>query len=174
MDGAPRLTMTNLRALSRYRSQREQQACRIMQADAAARDRARDARDAAAAALASAERARLVGEQRYYGELAHGARLTIDMLYRAHEELARLTETVQGAERLAKTAGTTLAHREEELLRSSATYRARHREVRKSHLLLAKLEDAIRSRMELVDELETEDQSGIRHTNKTTAQGDWL
>lgn len=164
MDGAPRLTsMINVRALSRYRAQREQQARRVMQADVAARDRARKLCDTAVAALAAAEKDRSVGEQRYYRDLAHSARLTIDMLYRAHDELARLTEAVQGAERLAKAADAALAHCEKELFRSTDEYRARYREVRKSHLLQARLEDAIRSRMEMFDELETEDQNGIRH-----------
>ena len=102
MDGAPRLvSMTNVRALSRYRALREQQACRLMQADAAARDRARDASEAAAAALACAEDDRSHGEQRYYCDLASTERVTIEMLYRGHDELARLAGAVLGASRLA-------------------------------------------------------------------------
>jgi hypothetical protein len=167
MDGAPRLmSMINVRALSRYRALREQQACRVMQADAAARDSARKASEAAAAALASAEYDRSVREQHYYRDLAGTASVTIEMLYRRHAVLARLTEAVQGANRLAEETSAVLANCENELLRSTTAYRARFREVRKSRLLQTKLEDAIRSHMELVDELDTEEQSSIRYANK--------
>jgi hypothetical protein len=168
MDGTPRLmSISNVRALSRYRTLRERQACRLMQADAAARDRARLASEAAAAALASAENDRSLGEQRYYRDLACTASVTIDILYRGHDELARLAEAVEGANRLAGAASAALAHCEEELLRSTAEYRARFREVRKAHLLQGKLEDAARSHMELIDELDTEEQSSIRYVNRS-------
>lgn len=167
MDGADRLmSMTNVRALSRYRALREQQACRVMQADAVARDRARTASEAAAAALAFAENDRNLGEQHYYRDLAGTASVTIETLYRRHAALARLTEAVQGAKRLAEEASAALTNCENELHRSTAAYRARFREVKKSRLVETKLEDAIRSRMELVDELETEEQGNIRHANK--------
>jgi len=167
MDGAPhRMSMTNVRALSRYRAMREQQACRVMQAAAAARDRARTASDVAAAALASAENDRSLGEQHFYRDLAGAASVTIETLYRRHTALARLTEAVQRAKRLAEETRAALADRENELLRSTTAYRARFREVRKSRLLQEKLEDAIHSHLELVDELDTEEQSGIRYANK--------
>lgn len=167
MDGAPRrMSVTNVRALSRYRALREQQACRVMQADAAARDRARKVCEAAAAALASAENDRSVGEQHFYRDLAGTANVTIETLYRRHAVLARLTEAVQGAKRLAEETSAALANCENELLRSTTAYRARFREVRKSRLVQTKLEDAIRSHLELVDELDTEEQSNIRHANK--------
>ena len=117
MDGAPRLmSMTNVRALSRYRALREQQACRVMQADAAARDSARKASEAAAAALASAENDRSLREQLFYRDLAGTVSVTIEMLYRRHDELARLTEAVQGAKRMAEEARAALADCENELL----------------------------------------------------------
>jgi hypothetical protein len=164
MDGAPRLmSMTNVHALSRYRALREQQACRLMQADAAARDRAREASEAAAAALAHAENDRSQSERRHYRDLASTASVTIEMLYRGHDELARLAEAVAGANRLAEAASANLVHCEQALLRSAAEHRARSREVRKSHLVRDKLESAIRSHMELIDELDAEEQGSIRH-----------
>jgi hypothetical protein len=167
MDGAPRfMTMTNVRALSRFRALREQQACRLMQTDAAARDRAREASEAAAIALACAEHDRSRGEQRYYRDLACTASVTIDMLYRGQDELARLADAVAGASRLAEAANAELAHCEQALLRSAAEYRARFREVRKSNLVREKLENAIRSHMELIDELDMEEQGSIRHANE--------
>jgi hypothetical protein len=167
MDGTPRrMSLTNVRALSRYRALREQQACRVMQADAAARDRARKASAAATAALASAENDRGIREQRYYRDLARTVSVTIEMLYRRNDELARLAQAVQGAKRMAEEARAALTDCENELHRSTTEYRARFREVRKSRLLQAKLEDAIRSHMELVDELDTEEQSSIRYANK--------
>jgi hypothetical protein len=165
--------MSNMRALSRYRVLREQQACRLMQADAAARDRARLASETAAAALASAESDRSLGEQRYYRDLACTARVTIDVLYRGHDELARLGAAVEGASRLAEAASATLAHCESKLLRSGAEYRARSREVRKVHLLQDKLEDAVRSHMELIDELDAEEQNSVRHMNKPGGRSEW-
>jgi hypothetical protein len=174
MDGAPRLmSMTNVRALSRYRAQRERQALRVMQADAAARDHARKALDVAAAALAAAEQDRSVGEQGYYRDLDRTANVTLDMLYRRRDELARLTEAVQGATVRAEAAGAALAARETELIRSTSAYRARLREVRKSHLLQERLEGAIRSRMELADELATEEQNSTRHANKSGERRNW-
>lgn len=167
MDGAPRLlSMTNVHALSRFRALREQQACRLMRADAAARDLARAASEAAATALACAESDRSRGEQRYYRDLASTASVTIDMLYRGHDELARLAEAVADANRLAETASANLAHCEQALLRSAAEYRSRFREVRKSNLVREKLKNAIRCHMELVDELDTEEQGSLRHANK--------
>ena len=174
MDGPPRLiSITSMRALSRYRSLREQQAARLMQADATSRDRARLASEAATAALASAENDRSLGEQRYYRDLASTASVTIDMLYRGHDELARLAEVVKGANRLAEAARAALAHRETELRRSTAVYRARFREVRKAHVVQEKLEGAIRSHMELIDELDTEEQSGIRYVNGSGGRSEW-
>lgn len=167
MDGAPRrMSMTNVRALSRYRALREQQACRVMQADAAARDKARTASEAATAALASAENDRRTREQRYYRDLAGTASVTIETLYRRHAALARLTEAVEGAKCLTEETSAALAECENELLRSTTAYRARFREVRKSRLLQAKLEDAVRSHLELIDELDSEEQSSIRSANK--------
>jgi hypothetical protein len=167
MDGAPRfMSIANVHALSRYRALREQQACRLMQADAAARDRARDASEAAAAALACAENDRSRGEQHYYRELAATARVTIDMLYRGHDELARLAEAVAGASRLAEAASANLVQCEQTLLRSAAEYRTRFREARKSRLVQEKLENAIRSHTALIDELDTEEQGSLRHANK--------
>ncbi|UPJ51774.1 hypothetical protein IVB30_10745 [Bradyrhizobium sp. 200] len=160
------MTMTNVRALSRYRALREQQACRIMQADAAARDRARKASAAAEAALASAENDRSSREQRYYRDLARTASVTIEMLYRRNDELARLADAVQGTKRLAEEASAALTDCENELHRSTTAYRSRFREVRKLRLLQTKLEDAIRSHLELIDELDTEEQSSIRYANK--------
>ncbi|WP_156438854.1 hypothetical protein [Bradyrhizobium valentinum] len=151
--------------MSRYRALREQQAYRLMQVDAAARDRARVASEAAAVALARAENDRSCGEQRYYRDLASTARVTIEMLYRGHDELARLAEAVAGANRLAETASANLVHCEQALLRSAAEHRARFREVRKTRLLQERLENAIRSYMELIDELDTEEQGSIRHAN---------
>jgi hypothetical protein len=166
MDGAPRLmNMANVRALSRFRALREQQACRLMQADAAARDRAREANEAAAVALASAEDNRRRGEQRYYRGLASTASVTIEMLYRGHDELTRLAEAVAGANRVAEAASANLAHCEQALLRSAAAHRARFREVSKSRLMRETLENAMRSHMELVDELEMEEQGSIRHAS---------
>src|SRR5262245_27549344 len=116
MDGPPRLiSIASMRALSRYRSLREQQAARLMQADATARDRAYLASEAATAALVSAENDRSLGEQRYYRDLAVTASVTIDMLYRGQDELARLAEAVKGANHLAEAARAALAHREKEL-----------------------------------------------------------
>ncbi len=172
MDGTPRL-LSHMRALSHYRMLREQQACRLMQADAAARDGARSANEAAATALASAENDRCLGEQRYYRDLASTARVTIDMLYRRHDELTRLGAAVEGASRLAETASAALARCESELLRSTAEYRARFREVKKARLLQSKLEDAFRSHMELIDELDTEEQSSIRHVNRPGGRSEW-
>jgi chromosome segregation ATPase len=167
MDGAPRLmSMTNVHALSRYRALREQQACRLMQADAAARDVAHAASEAAAAALANAESDRSRGEQRYYRELASTANFTLEMLYRRHDELARLAEAVADANRLAEAASANLVHCEQVLLRSTAEHRARFREVRKLHLVREKLENAMRSHVEQIDELDTEEQGSIRYTNK--------
>nr|AUR80044.1 hypothetical protein [Bradyrhizobium sp.] len=165
--------MTNVRALSRYRALREQQACRLMQADAAARDKARSAHEAAAAALAAAENDQTLGEQRYYCDLACTARVTIDVIYRGHDELARLGATVEGASRLADAASAALARCERELLRSTAEYRARFREVRKSRLLQGRLEDAVRSHMELIGELDAEEQSSIRYVNKPGGRSEW-
>ena len=174
MDGTPRfMNATHVRALSRYRALREQQACRLMQADAAARDMARKAREAAADMLAAAENDRSLGEQRYYRDLACTASVSIEMLYRGQDELDRLAAAVEGANRLAESARTALAHRENELLQSTAAYRARLREVKKSQLLQAKVEDAIRSYTELVDELDTEEQSSVRHANKPGGRSEW-
>ena len=173
MDGTPRLmNVANVRALSRYRTLREQQASRLMQADAAARDRARKTSEAAAGALAAAENDRSLGEQRYYRDLTHTASVSIEMLYRGQDELDRLAATVEGASRLAESANAALMHRENELLRSTAAYRARFREVKKSQLLQAKVEDAIRSHAELVDELDAEEQSSIRHANKPSGRSE--
>ena len=167
MDGAARLmSMTNVRALSRYRALREQQACRVMQADVAARDSARTASEAAAAALASAENDRNLGEQLFYRDLAGTTSVTIETLYRRHAVLARLTEAVQSAKRLAEEASAALTDCENELHRSTTAYRARFREVRKSRLLQTMVEDAIRAHLELIDELDTEEQSSIRYANK--------
>jgi hypothetical protein len=168
MDGAPRLVdMTNVRTLSRYRLRREQQARRVMQADATARDRARRASAAATAALASAEMDRNSSEQRYYRDLARAPSVTIEMLYRGQDELARLAAAVESAMQLAEAASAALAHCEKELLRSTSEYRARRREVRKLHLLQERLERAMRSRTELGEELETEEQNSIRHANRS-------
>jgi hypothetical protein len=173
MDGAPRfMSMSNVHALSRYRALREQQACRLMRADAAARDRAHEASEAAAVALACAENDRSRGEQRYYRDLACTASVTIEMLYRGHDELARLAEAVAGANRLAEAASAKLAHCEQALLRSAAEYRARFREVRKSHLVRDKLENAMRSHMELIDELDAEEQGSIRHANQPSGRSE--
>jgi hypothetical protein len=173
MDGAPRLmSMTNVHALSRYRALREQQACRLMQADAAARDRAREASEAAAVALACAENDRSRGERRYYRDLASSASVTIEMLYRGHDELARLAEAVAGANRLAEAACAKLVHCEQALLRSAAEHRARFRDVRKTRLLQEKLENAVRSHMELIDELDTEEQGSIRHANNPSGRSE--
>ena len=169
MDGAPRFpSMTNVNALSRFRALREQQARRLMQADAAARDRAREASEAATLALAGAENDRSRGEQRYYRELASTASVTLEMLYRGHDELARLAEAVAGANRVAEAASANLVHCEQALVRSAAEYRARFRELRKSDLVREKLGNAIRSHMELIDELDTEEQGSIRHANKSS------
>ena len=174
MDGPPRLiSTTSMRALSRYRTLREQQAARLVQADAAACDGARLASEAATAALASAENERSLGEQRYYRDLACTASVTVDMLYRGHDELARLAEAVEGANRLAEAARAALAHCEKKLLRSTAEYRARFREVRKAHVVQGKLEDAIRSHMEQVDELDAEEQSSIRYANRSGGRSEW-
>jgi hypothetical protein len=164
--------MTNVHALSRFRALREQQARGLMQADAAARDRARVASEAAAAALACAENDRSHGEQRYYRDLASTASVTIDMLYRGQDELARLAEAVAGANRLAEAAGATLVHCEQALHRSTTGHRARFREVRKSHLVRDKLENAIRSHMELTDELDMEEQGSIRHANNSSGRSE--
>jgi hypothetical protein len=173
MDGAPRLVnMANVHALSRYRALREQQACRLMQADAAARDSARKASEAAAVALACAENDRSLNEQRYYRDLASTASVTIEMLYCGQDELARLAEAVAGANRLAGAASATLVHCEQALHRSTAEHRARFREVRKSHLVRDKLEDAIRSHVELIDELDMEEQGSIRHASNSSGRSE--
>ena len=174
MDGAPRfMSIANVHALSRYRALREQQARRLMQADATARDRARESIAAAAAALARAEDDRSRGEQHYYRELASSASVTLEMLYRGHDELARLAEAVAGANGLAEAANANLAHCEQALQQSAAEYRARFRDVRKSHLVQEKLENAIRSHMELIDELDTEEQGSIRHANNPSGRSKW-
>ena len=166
MDDAPRLvSMTDVRALSRIRTLREQHACRLMRADAEARDRAREASDAAIAALARAQDDRSHGEQRYYRDLACDASITIDMLYRGQDQLDRLGQAVVDAKRRSEAATASLFHCDQALLRSTAEYRARSREARKSHLLQEKLENAFRAHVELTDELGTEEQSSIRHAN---------
>jgi hypothetical protein len=165
MDGAPRF-MTNVHALSRIRALREQDACRLVQANAKARDRAREASEAAAAALARAQDERSRGEQRYYRDLACCASVTIDMLYRGQDQLDRLAEATANANRLAEEARAMLLHCEQALSRSAAEYRARSREVKKLHVLQEKLENATRSHIALIDELNTEEQSSIRHASK--------
>jgi hypothetical protein len=173
MDGAPRfMSMNNVHALSRYRALREQQACRLMQANAAARDRARAASQAAAVELARAESDRSRGEQRYYCDLASSASVTLEMLYRGHDELARLAEVVADANRRAETASAKLVLCEQALLRSAAEHRARFREVRKAHLLEEKLETAMRSHMELTGELDIEEQGSIRHANRPNGRSE--
>jgi len=173
MDGAPRLmSMTNVHALARYRALREQQAHRLMQEDAASRDRAREASEMATVALVRAESDRSRGERRYYRDLVCKANATIAMLYRGQDELARLTEAVADANRLAEAAGAKLALCEQALLRSAVEYRARAREVRKLQLLWEKLENAMRSHIELIDELETEEQSTVRHANKPSGRSE--
>ncbi|MCA6116459.1 YscO family type III secretion system apparatus protein [Bradyrhizobium sp. WSM 1738] len=170
MDDAPRLvSMTNVNVLSRIRTIREQHAFRLMQADAVARDRARKAVQVAAASLARAQDDRIRGEQQYYRDLACNASVAVDALYRGQDQLDRLAEAVTDANRLAEAASATLLHCEQALLRSTAEYRARSREVRKLHLLQEKLENAIRAHFELTDELDTEEQSSIRYSNKPSA-----